>query len=620
MIGLKKFILIGLMIVLVSVWGHPEDKNDRAEKTDPSKKKYYHLEKIEEVVVTATMTPKTIKNIANTVSVVNQKDMESMSANNALDILTHSPGLFVNRSGDFGRADVEIRGLGQNCRRIAVLVDGKPEKMGLYGCAVSHAFPLDNVDRIEVVKGPASVLYGGEALGGAVNIITRMPEKKFDADITTSYGSYNTYQLNLKHGANLDKFKYFISFDKRKSDGHIENANYSGYSFTGKLVYYLANNTHLTLQGKYFDGIKHEPGTIDNPMTGFWNDYERGSVDLSMNHQWHKNEFSLKIYRNFGQHQFSDGWDSRDYTNGALVRFTTGTIAGSELTIGGDFRFFGGKSFNFPQGEWEKKEGSFFVQNEHIFNSHWILSTGLRLQLDSLYGQEWCPHLGVVFQVSNRTLFRAVVSKGFRSPQLNELYMFPPANPDLEPERVWNYELGFEQDIGKSMILKGSVFHMRGTNLIETVPNPNAPPLFIFANTGEFSFYGAEIELEVFLNRYFSGNIAYSYLKAGDFTKGRPGQKIDFSLQYRKKSFDVFFQGQYITDYYAGDFSQNRISSYFILNSRVIIPVMKSVELLVDVNNIFDKNYQIYGEFPGLNAGLYRMPGRNLQIGIRFKP
>ena len=198
--------------------------------------------------------------------------------------------------------------------------------------------------------------------------------------------------------------------------------------------------------------------------------------------------------------------------------------------------------------------------------------------------------------------------------------MFPPANPDLEPERVWNYELGFEQDIGKSMILKGSVFHMRGTNLIETVPNPNAPPLFIFANAGEFSFYGAEIELEVFLNRYFSGNIAYSYLKAGDFTKGRPGQKIDFSLQYRKKSFDVFFQGQYITDYYAGDFSQNRISSYFILNSRVIIPVMKSVELLVDVNNIFDKNYQIYGEFPGLNAGLYRMPGRNLQIGIRFKP
>lgn len=619
MIGSKKFIIIGLMIVVLSGWGLPEDKSDKTEKVNPGKKKYYQVEKVEEVVVTATMTPKTLKDIANTVNVVNQKDLEFTPANNALDILNHSPGIFVNRSGDFGRADVEIRGLGQNCRRIAVLVDGKPEKMGLYGCAVSHAFPLDNVDHIEVVKGPASVLYGGEALGGAVNIITRLPKKKFDTDITTSYGSYNTYQLNLKHGANLDKFKYFITFDKRKSDGHIENSDYSGYSLTGKMVYQLASQTHVTVQGKYFDGKKHEPGTIDNPISGFWNDYERGSVDLSMNRHWHKNEFFLKIYRNFGRHQFSDGWDSKDYTNGAVVRFTTGTISGSELTIGGDYRCFGGKSFNWPQGEWDKKEGSFFVQNEHIFNSQWILSTGLRLQLDSLYGQELCPHLGIIFQVSDHMLFRAVMSKGFRSPQINELYMYPPANPGLEPERVWNYELGFERDIGKSVILKGSVFHMRGTNLIETVPNSNAPPLFIFANAGEFSFYGAEIELEVFLKRSVSGHIAYSYINTGDQTKGRPGQKIDFSLRYRKKSFYASFQGQYVTDYYAGDFSQNRISSYFILNSRVIIPVMKRVDLLVDLNNIFDKIYQIYGEFPGLSAGLYRMPGRNLQVGIRFR-
>lgn len=622
MLNMKKLLLIGVMVVGIAVWGFStEAKGSNAGEKEKEKKsrEYYRIEKAQEVVVTATMTPKALKHCSTSLNVVSRRDIESISASSALNILNHSPGIFVNRSGDFGRADVEIRGLGQNCRRVAVLVDGKPEKMGLFGCAVSHAFPLDNVERIEVVKGPASVLYGGEALGGAVNIITRLPERKFETDLTAFYGSYNTQQLNLKHGGNHNKFKYFFTFDKRKSNGHIENADYDGYSFTGKLAYHIRENTRISLQGKYFDGKKYEPGTIDNPISGFWNDYERGSMDLSLTREWHKNDFSVKIYRNFGKHQFSDGWDSRDYTNGAMARFTTRSIANNELTIGGDIRFFGGKSYSFPRGEWDKTEGSVFFQNETIINNHWILSGGLRLQLDSLYGQELCPHLGLVFQVTDDTLFRAAVSKGFRSPQINELYMFPPANPDLEPERVWNYEIGFEQTIARWIKVKGSVFHMKGTNLIRTVPNPAGPPPFIFANGGEFSFYGVEAEVEASFKRYFSGHIAYSYLHAGDHTKGKPGQKFDVSLRFREKAFSVALQGQYVTDYYAEDFSGNRIPSYFILNSRVMVPVVKGVELLVDVNNILGKDYHIYGEFPGLSAGLYRMPGRNIQVGIRIK-
>jgi iron complex outermembrane receptor protein len=497
-------------------------------------------------------------------------------------------------------------------------VDGKPEKMGLFGCAVSHAFPLDNVERIEVVKGPASVLYGGEALGGAVNIITRLPERKFETDFTASYGSYNTRQVNVKHGGNRGKFKYFFTFDKRKSDGHVENADYDGYSFTGKMAYHIGENTSIGFQGKYFDGKKYEPGTVDNPVSDFWNDYERGSVDVFFTREWRSSDFSLKIYRNFGKHRFSDGWDSRDYTNGAMVRFTTRGIVGGELTIGGDIRFFGGKSYGFPRGEWDKTEGSVFFQDEVIIDNHWILSGGLRLQLDSLYGEELCPHLGVVFQVSEGTLFRAAVSKGFRSPQINELYMFPPANPELRPERVWNYELGFGQTIARWIKIKGSVFHMKGTDLIRTVPNPAGSPPFIFANSGEFSFYGIETELEFSFKRYFSGHIAYSYLHAGDQTRGKPGQKLDVSWRFREKAFSAALQGQYVTDYYAGDFSGGRIPSYFILNSRVTVEMIKGIELLVDVNNILDKDYCIYGEFPGLTAGLYRMPGRNIQVGIRI--
>lgn len=618
---LKKGLLIGALIVAFVITGAAEEKKDEnTQKQQNNEETYYQVKKKEVVVVTATMTPKALKDCAATVNVVDKTDIEFLSSGSALDILGYSPGIFVNRSGDFGRADVDIRGLGQNCRRVAVLVDGKPEKMGLFGCAVSHAFPLDNVERIEVVKGPASVLYGGEALGGAVNIITRMPEKKFETDISASFGSYNTQQYNLKHGGNLDKFTYFFTFDKRRSDGHIDDAGYSGNSFTGKMAVDLGDNTRLSFQGKYFDGKKYEPGTIDEPLTDFWNDYRRGAVDLSLNHKWNKSDLLVKVYRNFGKHQFSDGWDSRDFTNGIMARFTTRGISNNELTVGGDIRFFGGQSFGWPQGEWDKTEGSVFFQDEYILNTRWIFSSGLRLQFDSLYGRELCPHFGIVFQAGNNTLFRAAVSKGFRSPQLNELYMYPPANADLEPERVWNYELGFEQDIAGRVTVKGSVFHMKGTNMIVTVPNGAPPPMYIFANTGEFSFYGAEVELDAVLSRHLFGRISYSYMDYGDYTKGRPGQKTDFTLRFRKKRFSAAVTGRYVTDYYAGDLSENPIPSYFLLNSRIIFTLMKGLELVVDANNILDKNYSIYGEFPGLSAGLYRMPGRNFQVGFRFRP
>lgn len=610
----------GLVLLLLMAFFNLGFSGEIKEKaSEDGEQEFYRVKEVKEVVVTATMTPQDLKDIATTVNVVTKKDIDTTASGSALNILTHTPGIFVNRSGDFGRADVDIRGLGQNCRRVAVLVDGKPEKMGLFGCAVSHAFPLDNVQRIEVVKGPASVLYGGEAMGGAVNIITHSPEKKWETDLTAFYGSYNTQQYNLKHGANLGKFKYYLTYDKRKSDGHIENSQYEGDSVTGKLIFDVTKNTQLTFKAKYFDGLKYEPGTVTTPVTDLWNDYERGAIDLSLKQKWNKNELYVKVYRNFGKHQFSDGWDSRDHTNGAMARFTTKVIANNELTLGGDVRFFGGKSYSWPQGEWDKTEGSVFIQDQYIIHHKWILSAGMRLQLDSLYGPEWCPQFGLVFQASQNTLFRGNIGKGFRSPQLNELYMFPAANEDLEPERVWNYEIGMEHRFSDWLTVKGSLFHMKGSNLIQTVKNSTPPPMYVFANVGEFSFSGFEVEMDAALTRFLSAYVGYSYLDTGDNTRGRAGQKWDAALQLKIKRLTAAFKGQYVTDYYAADNSEERIPSYFLLNGRFIVNITKSVDLLLDINNILDNEYNIYGEFPGLSAGLYRMPGRTVQVGLRFR-
>lgn len=572
----------------------------------------------EQVVVTATMSPKELKNCSDSLLLLARPELKFTAAANALAALGGLPGLFVQRSGDFGRSDLDIRGLGQNGRRIAVLVNGRPEKMGLYGCAVTHAFPLDNVERIEVIKGPASVLYGGEAMGGAVNIITRRPERRSETQLQLSYGSFRTSQLNLQQGGKNGRLRYMVTYDRRRSDGHLENSGYQGDALTARFDWELAPALDLTLQGKYFSGDKHEPGTVEMPLATAWNDYRRGAVDMSLNGSGDRDEWSLRLYRNFGTHRFSDGWDSTDFTNGALARWTTRRLRNNVLLAGGDYRYFGGRSNNFPRGEWHKSEGSLFVHDDWLPSASVVVSAGARLQIDSLYGSEFCPQAGLVWHATPSLSARLQASKGFRSPQLNELYMFPPANPDLEPERTWSYEAGVEWRPAARWSIDADVFLMRGSNLIETRPNPNPGNRYIFLNTGRFDFRGVEVGLRANPFDPLTIEISHAFLDPGVHTSGRPGHKWDGIIRFRSRRLDVQLQGQQVNTYFAGENSQKPIPSYFLLNGRLVGKFVRNLDLIVDVNNVLDEEYVLYGEFPGISAGTFAMPGRGLTVGLRW--
>jgi len=611
------FVLIFLILIItLSGFSYSEiQKKSKKDKDDKEKQLHPH----HEIVVTATMSRKAVKDCSASVSVVGKMDLMATASSNAMNLLNSLPGIFVSKTGDFGRSDVDIRGIGQRGRRIAVLVDGRPEKMGLFGCAVTHAFPLDNVERIEVVRGPSSVLYGSEAMGGVVNILTHEPEKKTEIDLTSSYGSFDTKQLNLRFGQNLKKFKYFFTLDKRQSDGHRENSGYSGDAFTGKVIYEATEGLEVSLRGKYFAGKKYEAGSIEFPLVDFWNDYERGAVDFTLKWDRDKDEAFFKAFRNFGHHQFSDGWDSRDYTNGGILRFTTHRIPNNELTAGIEARNIGGKSYSWPAGEWKKNEIAFFIQDEFVFKKKFIFSTGIRLHRDSLYGYEICPHWGIVFQADNNTRLRGMINKGFRSPQLNELFMYPAANPDLKPERIWNFEIGFDRRILSWLDFNISLFRMEGSNLVETGINPSPPPQFLFMNTGKFIFTGAEMGINARFSTKLTSNLFFTYLDPREKTKGRPGQKWDLSLRFEDKALFTSLQAQYITDYFGADHSQNPLPSYLLLNARAAVELSRFINIFLDINNILDTDYLIYLDLPGLGSGSYPMPGRNISLGISLK-
>lgn len=570
-----------------------------------------------EVTVTAAPVRKAVRDCAVSVSVLDETDILTARPLNALGALSRLPGIFAHRTGDFGRTDVEIRGIGQRGQRIAVLVDGRPEKMGIFGCAVTHAYPLDNVERIEVVRGPASVLYGPDAMGGVVNIITRRAESGFRTDLTTAYGAYRTFSLNLRHGGETGRFHYFVTGDRLSSDGHVDHSGYLSSAFTGRAGYSLKPGLELTLRAKYFDGRKDEPGPLAAPALTSWNHYKRGSADLSLESRGETSEFSVMLYNDFGRHVFSDGWNSRDFYRGGTARGSVALASAHRLSFGLDARFFGGKSYNAPKGSWSKNDIGAYVHDELVLGRKWILSAGARLDRDSQFGWEASPQAGLVWHVAEQTTLRLSAAKAYRTPHINELYLFPSSNPELEPERVWNIELGLGRTFAGILTLEAAVFNMQGTNLIETTPNPGGRAPYLFRNTGSFGFNGIELGLRADISPALSLGTAYSRLDAGALTKGRPGRKIDFDLRWQPGRFQAFLTGQTVSDYYAGNRKTLPITSYTLINGRAEYAVTRTIGLFVELNNIGGEAYWIFADLSGQAAGLYEMPGRNAHFGIR---
>lgn len=575
----------------------------------------------EEIIVTATMTPKTIKDCTVAADVVSQHELKALDVTNAMNALLFEPGVFVMRTGDFGRADVEIRGLGQRGQRLGVMVDGRPEKMGIFGCVITQTFPYDNVERIEVVRGPASVLYGSDALGGMINIITHTPRRGRETEAQASYGSFDTRRFTFRQGAGLERGGYYFTFDDSRSDGHIANSSYSGKSFTGKVYSDLGHSWHLTLNGKYYDGKKYEPLiTYTTPPPELWNVYRRSGFDLSLNHQNQGQDFSLKIYTDLGHHVFSDGWNSRDHVYGGVLRYTLTNWKYNELTLGADFRYLQGKSYNFPVGQWDKNEGGLFIEDQYVLKNRLILNAGFRINRDSVCGYEAVPSFGTIFMINDSTSVRGLISKGFRSPQLSELYLYPTSNRDLHPERLWNYELGFSKQFWTRVNFDLTLFLMNGNDLIQLAANPTPPPAFKQVNIGHYRAKGIEASLRGQISPHLLASAFVTYLDPGEETIGRAKQKYDFSLIFKKGRVFSSIMAQYVTDYYAGNNHTNPLPSFFLLNAKIDLDLSRYFGVFLALNNIFDVDYKIYVNLPGQAAGAYPLPGRSINVGLRIKP
>jgi len=576
---------------------------------------------IDEIVVTATRLPVSFRTLPISMDVVRRGEIDLSDANSATDAIASLPGVFVERTGDFGRVDVSIRGLGNMGRRLSVLMDGHPVKMGLFGCTITHALPLSNISRIEVIRAPASVLYGSDALGGIVNIVTSSPPARATVETQITYGSFSTTKYHFFNGATLGSVGYTFSVDRRQSDGHLPNSAYEGTDVSAKIAV-TRLPTEVTFFAKYFDGYKEEPALATDPpgtVSDVWNDYRRGSLDLEMRHPVLSGMLSVKLYDEFGEHEFSDGWHSRDHSSGLMAHATWGIRSIGDIDCGLDVRRQSGDRLSEPEGSWSKIEYGAYVFSRTNLTDRISTSVGVRLNSDEISGQTLSPHAGIILRPDEQTSFRVSTSRGFRSPQLNELYLFPSSNEDLSPEIVWSYEVGVDRKFAGIAAISLAGFLLKGSDFIELVRQESPPPMYRFENSGSINFRGAEVAATVAPLPDLQARLSYSYFDPGEKTRGRPGNKLNANIAARLLNTNFTANFEYVGKYYAGNDHTDRIASYTVLDVRVAKTLHHGLGAFFSVKNLLDEDYQVYVEIPGGRSGLYEMPGRRYLAGLTFE-
>ncbi|GHT01844.1 ligand-gated channel [Bacteroidia bacterium] len=585
---------------------------------------------LNEVVVSATKTEVNRGEIPLTISVVNREKLDASTETGVLSVLSEQvPGLFVTEKGvtGYGISDgsagaVSIHGVG-GVGRVLMLFDGQPMWAGIFGHNIADAYVTSDAQKLEVIRGPGSLLYGSNAMGGVINVITRQATADgFHGKARAMYGSFNTWKIAANAGYKKDRFNVFASLNRDQTDGQRANSDFYINNGFLKLGYEMDDHWNLSANAILADFKTNDPGTISLPIFDHWAEAIRMTYSAAINNRYDNWSGSLQLFYNHGSHKINDGWynnppvqmppladQPRDYffrsedSHGGFALYESYHWAeNSSVTVGVDAKRWGGHAWNANNDGTTSEiidktvdELAAYAVIQQAFCEKWTVNAGLRLENNENYGNEWVPQAGVTYQLNDLASFKASFSKGFRSPNLKELYLpFPKNNPDLKPERMNNFDFSYLQSIGDKFHFELTAYYAKGENLIDLTFGQFGPDALV--NVGKFTNTGIDFAATYVVSPTLRAVLNYSYLDSDVKLTTAPKHKLFANLDYSFGKWKIEPNVQYINDLYLG--AGDNYDSYALVNCKIAYQPTPAIRLFLDGKNLTDASYQTYYGYP----------------------
>lgn len=616
----------------------------QAESTPPN---FYSLN---EVVVTASRTPEKKIDTNADVTVVSAKEIEQKHFDDVAQAVKNVPGVFISSHGASGQSYNSDQIYINGSSNVVVLVDGirrNTNGNSLMNASIAELVAMDSVDHIEVLKGSSSTLYGSDAQGGVINIITKKAkEDGVKTTLRTSFGNNSKEKYTLYNAGKEGNVFWSIEGGKelggtfkdgwgRKIINHLNAEHYNA-----KLGYDLGNDSNIVVNYEKYKTDYTKPSYGSNDRRAVAGKKNNDALNLQYTAKIRDNLTNLfSVYRNRTTFDIpSQPWGMDMKTTGVSDQLTY-TINKQTLTGGFDW-YKDEVPFDYDNTGISEVQGTsihniaFYLQDKIALTNQWNITPGVRVDHHSTFGTHTSPSLSVGFKQSENTNYYVNYKTFFVAPNLYQLfgsdaYFGHVGNKNLKPQEGNTIEFGINHNFGDNLTGTFNVYHTHAKNILYADPSDN----YHYANGGKSSLNGFTINLDKKFSSHWAAGIGYSYLhipaKEGqniNFNGSLPESTLNINVDYNTPKFNVSLSGRGIMNRYGtkADWRGNptkmsNYANYWVWDLAANYQFTKEATLFARVNNIFDQFYTDIGSSQDPYGTWYSAPGRNFEIGLQFQ-
>ncbi|MEH2277479.1 MAG: TonB-dependent receptor [Nostoc sp.] len=606
----------------------------------------------------------TVKDSTRPVYVITGSEIEAQGAKTVREALKFLPGILPD-----GTVGTEVNALsgqfirGSNSAQVLILLDGRPiNELGSGGFDLSE-FTTNIVERVEVLSGGGSTLYGSDAIGGVINIITRRPTEKVTTQAGVNFGAYGLNQQTINSSGKIGDIGWVVGYNRTQAENNypfsIPEANFKGTrenndvlynNFNVKLEANLGSRDTLTLSTLYLGKDQGVPGGVPIPEPLFGQGYfnsltdsdrkytDQVLTDITWNSKLGSGNDSLltaRVYADFLNTRFDSRnssqarYDNRQASYGLQTQHSWKFADNQTLIYGFDYRNVSATNSAFDFSVDTKtltydnsiSQGALFARYEINFTPSFTANLGLRQDFSSLTnGSFTSPSVGTKFTLTDSTTFRANYIKNFRAPNLFSLYANGGSyvgNPNLRPEKGDSYDIGIDQKLGNFGLLRLTYFN---NTISDLIAYNFAVPVATYENIGKVRTTGIEAVLNLQLAKNIYAFVSYT---ANDprILRSTNSAEVDKELRFAGAdslnaglSYETR-QGLYagilmhsLGTYLINNTNTESLSGYTTFDWKMRVTLSDTLVLTGSVDNIFNQRYQL---FPGFPDG-----GRVFQVGL----